>query len=43
MKPYRLITLIAAVLITGLFARALTGEIIGSRLDEAHAAALGAP
>jgi len=26
MKPYRLITLIAAVLITVLFARVLTGE-----------------
>ncbi len=42
MKPYRLITLIAAVLITVLFARVLTGEKIGS-LDEAHAATLEAP
>jgi hypothetical protein len=43
MKPDRLITLIAAILSTVLLARALTGEKIGSSLDEAHAAALEAP
>ena len=43
MKPYRLITLIAALLITVLFARVFTVEQIGSSLGEAHAAALEAP
>jgi hypothetical protein len=43
MKTYRLIALIAAVLITVLIARVLTDENVGASPDQAHAVAAQAP
>jgi hypothetical protein len=43
MKTYRLITLVAALLITVLIARVLTDEKVGASFDQAHVAAAEAP
>jgi hypothetical protein len=43
MKTYRLITLLAAVLITVFFARIFTDERIGDSPDQVQAAAVEAP
>jgi len=43
MKTYRLITLVAAVLITVFIARVFTDEKLGASPDQAHAAAVDAP
>ena len=43
MKTYRLITLVAAVLITVLIAQFLSDKTITAPSDEAQAAAVGAP
>jgi hypothetical protein len=43
MKTYRLITLVAAVLITVLMARFLTDEKVGASADQAHSVTAQAP
>ena len=43
MKTYRLISLLAAVLITAFFTRILAGEPMGGSSEPAHTAAVLAP